>query len=317
MSLWNHSDFNRAFLEGQIFHSDQGRFRVRTLEAMDFVLASGEIMAGDPTGLMFRRDYQPFSRRIAPGRYPVDLAMACLENGAEYVAAARVRIGNARPVRYELGTRLGEEVETLEPLCLFGHGVDSGISCFADYRAVFEKTDAELERMFEGQDVLEAMGHSGVFGRVLDPTGANLIAFYSGWGDGFYPSWWGLDHLDGVVSLVTDFGVLSESVSGEIIFDQLPSRLGTALEHPELRIVGLAIQVHAGREIGRSIDIVVKGGSKSSCEFELLNGQTRISSYSCGTTYRGDSKFLTMSSASPLVEDSQLVVKFVKGIRAL
>jgi TetR/AcrR family transcriptional regulator, transcriptional repressor for nem operon len=45
----------------------------------------------------------------------------------------------------------------------------------------------------------------------VDPaTGANLVAFRSGEGDGIYPSYWGLDGARRPVALVTDFHVLSD-----------------------------------------------------------------------------------------------------------
>lgn len=42
-------------------------------------------------------------------------------------------------------------------------------------------------------------------------TVANVIAFPSGWRDGFYPSNWGYDAADRRVALETDFGVLDDS----------------------------------------------------------------------------------------------------------
>ena len=45
--------------------------------------------------------------------------------------------------------------------------------------------------------------------RELDPeSGLNLIAFSSGWGDGCYPSYWGLDAQGQATCLLTDFRVI-------------------------------------------------------------------------------------------------------------
>jgi hypothetical protein len=38
-------------------------------------------------------------------------------------------------------------------------------------------------------------------------SGENLIAFSSGWGDGFYASFWGIARDDSIACIVTDFGV--------------------------------------------------------------------------------------------------------------
>jgi hypothetical protein len=40
-------------------------------------------------------------------------------------------------------------------------------------------------------------------------TGANLVAFSTGWGDGGYPSFWGYDAGNEVACLVSDFGLLT------------------------------------------------------------------------------------------------------------
>lgn len=50
---------------------------------------------------------------------------------------------------------------------------------------------------------------------VLDAaTGANIICFSSGWGDGCYASWFGLNREGVPACLVTDFGLLTRAVSG-------------------------------------------------------------------------------------------------------
>jgi hypothetical protein len=46
---------------------------------------------------------------------------------------------------------------------------------------------------------------------VDEATGANVIAFSSGYGDGSYPSYWGHDLTGQRVALVTDFVVLDAS----------------------------------------------------------------------------------------------------------
>ena len=41
-----------------------------------------------------------------------------------------------------------------------------------------------------------------------EETGANILLFTSGWGDGRYPSYWGYAADGGIVCLLTDFGAL-------------------------------------------------------------------------------------------------------------
>jgi hypothetical protein len=46
---------------------------------------------------------------------------------------------------------------------------------------------------------------------VLDSSGLNVIGFSSGWGDGAYPSWFGLDAGDRPVVVLTSFLILDGS----------------------------------------------------------------------------------------------------------
>lgn len=42
----------------------------------------------------------------------------------------------------------------------------------------------------------------------MNVTGLNVMIFSSGYGDGFYASYWGFDDTGSPVALVTDFRVL-------------------------------------------------------------------------------------------------------------
>ncbi|GHO43679.1 hypothetical protein KSX_18420 [Ktedonospora formicarum] len=43
-----------------------------------------------------------------------------------------------------------------------------------------------------------------------EQTGANIIAFYSGWGDGCYGSYFGYDEQEQPICLLTNFDVLND-----------------------------------------------------------------------------------------------------------
>ncbi len=60
--------------------------------------------------------------------------------------------------------------------------------------------------MFPSDDVAD-WNHS-VDVVVDEATGANVIGFSSGFGDGAYPSWFGLDAGGAPIVLLTDFAIL-------------------------------------------------------------------------------------------------------------
>jgi len=74
---------------------------------------------------------------------------------------------------------------------------------------------------------------------VLDPeTGANIVAFPSGEGDGCYASYFGLAADGSAACLVTDFGLLVRSVMGTLEVP-VPVREHSELTHPGLADVGI------------------------------------------------------------------------------
>jgi hypothetical protein len=107
-----------------------------------------------------------------------------------------------------MATLQGKDVNTLKENEIFGYGVDAGTGCFMD---------AEAAKILAGRED----GHE-FYEQVIEPVydewadiplnedGLNMILFRSGWGDGFYASYWGFDENDEVACLVTDFAVLDE-----------------------------------------------------------------------------------------------------------
>ncbi|TPK88447.1 DUF4241 domain-containing protein [Mesorhizobium sp. B2-4-17] len=174
-------------------------------------LPTGEIIACDPltTGI----DWPALSRKIKPGRYPVSLLEA---QGRVAVAVLRFRPG--KPIRWELATLPGQDASTLKGDEVFGYPVDAGLGSFMDKMA--------MALMSDQQDKLEA--DQNYYDDVLATEFApnqdrfvmhypvpgnpiNVAMFWSGWGDGIYPSFWGLNAAGEPLLLMTDFGVLENA----------------------------------------------------------------------------------------------------------
>lgn len=190
-----------------------GALRPQPLEPIKIV--SGRIVACDP--LTSRLD--AFEYEIAPGTYPV-YAWHSEQHGA--IAGAEIRISDNKPVRWELAVRPGQDQASLKEGELFGYPVDAGLGSFADEDAIraVEALDQRLQEELGDEyvslyddlvaDVLEK--HDGVWGNLVadEENGLNVILVASGHGDGFYGSYWGVDEHDNVVSLITDFQVVTE-----------------------------------------------------------------------------------------------------------
>ncbi|WP_354490424.1 DUF4241 domain-containing protein [Mesorhizobium robiniae] len=173
-------------------------------------LPTGEIVACDP--LTTETDWPALSRKVRPGHYPVSLFEA---QGRVAVAVLRFRPGT--PVRWELATLPDQDVATLKGDEIFGYPVDAGLGSFMDKTA--------MALLAARQDKLE---YGDYYGEVLAAEFApnqdrfamhhpaagnplNIAIFWSGWGDGLYPSFWGLDATGEPLLLTTDFGVLENA----------------------------------------------------------------------------------------------------------
>jgi hypothetical protein len=154
-------------------------------------MPSGGLIACDPTCIdvseqvmpdTYRESHQPFTAAVAPGEYPVLLSLFRWVDDAPgpREAAAKVAIRDEPVASWEMGLRPGEDLRILGDERFFGFGVDAGTACFFD--AIAAPGMARLTQKF-------ALGYATT-AELSDPeSGANLIAFHSGWGDGSYPTW--------------------------------------------------------------------------------------------------------------------------------
>jgi len=143
-----------------------------------------------------------FSFCVQPGSYPVYASVFDLD---EYPCVALVyAVFSANAVdRWEMATRPGEDVATLEDDEFFGFGVDAGVGSYLSPEAA-----AFLHQHPEAVD----FPHAEVGGETRMDDSLNAVYFRTGGGDGHYPSYVTRDNSGGVVSLTTDFGIIDLEV---------------------------------------------------------------------------------------------------------
>jgi hypothetical protein len=184
--------------------------------AGDLVLPGGPVVASDAyfVGL----ESEAFTTALPPGRHPVLLLEARMGSGGGSVAAAMIRAAPGDPVSWEIAHLPGQDPATLGPDDVFVYGVDSGTGAFASIEAaaaIARLSEADLEAhsnaISDGLSPAEDV-YLNSTSVVVDPvTGANLIAIVSGYGDGGYPSFFGLDRAGRPIVLMTDFGILDSA----------------------------------------------------------------------------------------------------------
>lgn len=216
-------DLKWAFMDGDVIETQYGLYTLKIFSPGRLTLTTGKILACDPLAFW---EKVPFERTAKPGNYPILLTIAHRqENNDERVAYARIQfMPDAKPSRWELATLPGQDISTLKEDEFFGYGVDAGTGCFMDVAAVEqwqEMIDQDFKFHTESPIYRESpidvelrkhYVHTWNWGDFkLDTTPeVNVIVFSSGFGDGAYPSYWGIDENDQIICLLTDFMILDE-----------------------------------------------------------------------------------------------------------
>lgn len=173
-------------------------------------LTSGRIVANDP---LFPGEDKPFAQSVAPGSYPVKLYIYHCDTD-QRVAFAELRFSEDLPVSFMPALTAGQDSSALKEDEFFGYGVDSGTGGFMDEDAcralnhyLDQSGDYCLPTLAKALD--ESYVDTFCTANVpLPDIQANIAAFSSGYGDGVYPSFWGLNTDGQICCLITDFCII-------------------------------------------------------------------------------------------------------------
>jgi len=201
----NMYDRNRLAFEGKLEFIQLGyHVKVRSVTIGNLICPSGEIVAGDPSWVPLLNP-KPFSRRVEPGCYPVDLAIAKFTSERitdEVIACARIRMSES----------LSHTLINADPA---GYNIDSGTGSFMDAVAVAtlrDMTESQRDRYWDqlraARATMNRHGYSWASSEVDSGTGANVIVFTSGIGDGWGQCSYGCTAEGQLTEIVSDFGNL-------------------------------------------------------------------------------------------------------------
>lgn len=190
----------------------------------DVNLPTGRIIAADP---FFTEEQQPFARTVEPDKYPVYIYVTEMDQAHHRIAYAKIKFRPEEATRHILAVTedlTTEELNELGEEEFFGFAVESGLACFLDA----ETNEPLINRMDEVQEKDEEANYydevlaeefreysgKNQFSRELGDwndhhpdkdSDNNVIMFASGWGDGYYPAYWGLNDNGDTIELVLDF----------------------------------------------------------------------------------------------------------------
>ena len=168
----------------------------------DLRLPSGQILACD---LMIASG-DPFRRSVPSGHYPLAVVKAGRRN-----AFAIIRFSSNRVVKWEMAATAAQNVATLKGDEVFGYGVDSGTGGFCDASAMqlIQEANENDDPFFKQvTDEMHPSDQNSRRGAHVESPNGSIAVFSSGFGDGHYPSYFGLDAAGEPAMLVTDFKVV-------------------------------------------------------------------------------------------------------------
>jgi len=178
-------------------------------------LPSGRVCIADP--YMIDPDDHTIQQVFSPGHYPIRLCLASIENGENSdtrVASAMMLLNDNEVVSWTPAQYEGIEPEKdLEEDESRGYGVDLATSCFVSTEMLAGFTDEEDYEKLSDQltKAITVADEQNKYSCEVVLNGQNMIAFQSGFGDGFYYNWIGLDSEGQPCMLLTAFDVLADN----------------------------------------------------------------------------------------------------------
>lgn len=186
-------------------------------------ITSGQIVACDP--LVNLGNTAPFTKKIKPGKYPVKICVAkSTEMGTRY-AFAKLQVSDTKTVKWELAITedLKTKVKELKDNEYFGFPVDAGLGSFCDNKtqSLYVKFEQEFLENNKNANMYDDFFADKFKENAIDKndpndigdwlnftiptTENNIIMFHSGYGDGYYPVYWGYDQKGSITALLIDF----------------------------------------------------------------------------------------------------------------
>ena len=195
----------------KMIDTEFGRMQIEKIEAGKLKLPTGRIIATDPI-LMY--DDESYSEHVKPGTYNVYIYVGKTENRKNQTVAVELKFNDNEPEKWEMALLKGESAKGFAHDEFMGYEVENGLGCFMD-ESVMEKMDLMSEEELDKyeKEVRNAVrtNECSCADIVIDKKdGSNIIIFATGWNEGTFPTYCGLDKNNKVTRLVTDFMVIEK-----------------------------------------------------------------------------------------------------------
>lgn len=196
--------FSKNFVENPLIESfDAGKINI----------PSGQMIACDP---LLTNDMQPFETIFPKGEFPVFVHK---ERNSNCIAYVEIAFSDSEITDWKMATTKGQNLNELKGEEIFGYPVESGMGCLMDAETQ-EHLNALEQLLFErkGDDfmgIYEEFFHEHFFDEngaidqfaLLSPNPekpGNILAFATGYGEGFYASYIGFNKEKQPVKIITE-----------------------------------------------------------------------------------------------------------------
>lgn len=220
-------------LESYFTEKKIGEAEVDILDIGEVNLPTGEILACDP--LVELGEAKTYIQKTPVGKFPVKICVVPSESYGDRYACVKVEFNKNKPAVYELAVTGNEkEMDEAGEDEFYGFGVDAGMGCVADkksqdeYSKYWKKLEEEGNADNPYDDIFEELleesfkkfpkyqrdcGDWADF--IIPDTDLNIPVFASGWGDGYYPCYFGYDEKGELCSFYILFIDIEKEYSDE------------------------------------------------------------------------------------------------------
>ena len=217
--ILSHADYNLIFENNQAEDTP-----IELLEIGKLNVPSGKIVVCDP---LVYSDTPPLTKKVKPGKYPIKIYVAKTKDSGDRYAIAKLEFSDKKAEKWVMALRPEDDINELtDDADYFGFPVDAGLGGFFDFQAgkEYQKFESDFMKANPDGNIYDDFFASEFKKNAKDQNDPkdigdwinfqlpksklNITMFHSGYGDGTYPSYWGIDKNGEIVSLVIDFLVL-------------------------------------------------------------------------------------------------------------